>query len=79
MILSAHFFISQLSFSFLCFGNYNGSYKCRAADEVRAGHMLSLAQVESFSLVRGLVGAKVWLLLEEIHPDNSQRLEKAIR
>ena len=40
---------------------------------------LSLAQVESFSLVRGLVGAKVWLLLEEIHPDNGQRLEKAIR
>ena len=57
--------------------------KCRAADEVRAGHRLllplSLAQVESFSLVRGLVGAKVWLLLEEIHPDNGQRLEKAIR
>ena len=83
MILSAHFFISQLSFSFLCFGNYNGSYKCRAADVERAGHLLSLplslAQVESFSLVRGLVGAKVWLLLEEIHPDNGQRLEKAIR
>ena len=57
--------------------------KCRAADEVRTGHRLllplSLAQVESFSLVRGLVGAKVWLLLEEIHPDNGQRLEKAIR
>ena len=39
-----------------------------------------LAQVDSFSLVRGVVGAKVWLLLEEIHPaDNGQRLEKAIR
>ena len=30
-------------------------------------------------MTRGLVGAKVWLLLEEIHPDNSQRLEKAVR
>ena len=38
-----------------------------------------LAQVDSFSLVRGVVGAKVWLLLEEIHPDNGQRLEKAMR
>ena len=38
-----------------------------------------LAQVDSFSLVRGVVGAKVWLLLEEIHPGNGQRLEKAMR
>ena len=38
-----------------------------------------LAQVDSFSLVRGVVGAKVWLLLEEIHPDNGKRLEKAVR
>ena len=38
-----------------------------------------LAQVDSFCLVRGVVGAKVWLLLEEIHPDNGRRLEKAVR
>ena len=39
------------------------------------------AQVDSFSLVRagGVVGANLWLLLEEIHPDSGPRLEKAIR
>ena len=43
-------------------------------------HLLyALFQVEGFSLTRGLVGAKVWLLLEEIHPDNSQRLDMAVR